>query len=78
MWSALSSSVSYHDRFTLYQQHLKAYHSKIKSVNYVSFCRVLIMLNSLLNPIIYFWRDKEMRRLVLPFFSRCITMNTSN
>ena len=49
-----------------------------KSVNYVSFCRLFIMLNSLLNPIIYFWRDKEMRRLVLPFLSRCITVNTSN
>ena len=48
------------------------------SVYFLSFCRVLIMLNSLLNPLIYFWRDKEMRKLVLPFFSRCITMNTSN
>ena len=48
------------------------------SVFFLSFCRVLIMLNSLLNPLIYFWRDKEMRKLVLPFFSRCITMNTSN
>ena len=45
-----------------------------KSVNYVSFCRVLIMLNSLLNPLICFWPDKEMRRLVLPFFSRCIQL----
>ena len=49
-----------------------------KSVYYMSFCRVLIMLNSLLNPLIYFWRDKEMRKLVLPFFSRCITVDTSN
>ena len=48
------------------------------SVYFVSFCRVLIMLNSLLNPLIYFWRDKEMRKLVLPFFSRCITVNPSN
>ena len=48
------------------------------SVSFVSFCRVLVMLNSLLNPLIYFWRDKEMRKLVLPFFSRCITVNPSN
>ena len=48
------------------------------SVSFVSFCRVLVMLNSLLNPPIYFWRDKEMRKLVLPFFSRCITMNPLN
>ena len=48
------------------------------SVSFVSFCRVLVMLNSLLNPLIYFWRDKEMRKLVLPFFSRCITMNPLN
>ena len=48
------------------------------SVYFVSFSRVLIMLNSLLNPLIYFWRDKEMRKLVLPFFSRCITVNPSN
>ena len=48
------------------------------SVSFVSFCRVLVMLNSLLNPLIYFWRDKEMRKLVLPFFSRCITVNPLN
>ena len=48
------------------------------SVSFVSFCRVLVMLNSLLNPLIYFWRDKEMRKIVLPFFSRCITVNPSN
>ena len=48
------------------------------SVYFVSFCRVLVMLDSLLNPLIYFWRDKEMRKLVLPFFSRCITVNPSN
>ena len=36
------------------------------SVYFVSFSRVLMMLNSLLNPMIYFWRDKEMRKLVLP------------
>ena len=48
------------------------------SVVFVSFCRVLIMLNSLLNPLVYFWRDKEMRRLVSPFFTRCITVNTTN
>ena len=48
------------------------------SVYFVSFCRVLIMLNSLLNPLIYFWRDKQMRKFVLPFFSRCITVNPSN
>ena len=48
------------------------------SVYFVSFCRVLTMLNSLLNPLIYFWRDKEMRKLVLPFFSRCVTVNTTN
>ena len=48
------------------------------SVYFVSFCGVLIMLNSLLNPLIYFWRDKEMGKLVLPFFSRCITVNPSN
>ena len=48
------------------------------SVSFVSFCRVLSMLNSLLNPLIYFWRDKEMRKVVLPFFSRCFTVNPSN
>ena len=48
------------------------------SVSFVSFCRVLVMLNSLLNPLIYFWRDKEMRKIVLPFFSRCIAVNPSN
>ena len=48
------------------------------SVSFVSFCRVLVMLNSLLNPLIYFWRDKEMRKIVLPFVSRCITVNPSN
>ena len=48
------------------------------SVCFVSFCGVLIMLNSLLNPLVYFWRDKEMRKLVLPFFSRFITVNPSN
>ena len=48
------------------------------SVSFVSFCRVLSMLNSLLNPLIYFWRDKEMRKIVLPFVSRCITVNPSN
>ena len=48
------------------------------SIYFVSFCRVFIMLNALLNPLIYFWRDKEMRRLALPVFSRCITMNPSN
>ena len=48
------------------------------SVYFVSFSRVLIMLNSLLNPLIYFWRDKEMRKLVLPFFSTYITVNPSN
>ena len=37
------------------------------SVYFESFCRVLIMLNSLLNPLIYFWRDKEMRKLVSPY-----------
>ena len=37
------------------------------SVYFSSFCRVLIMLNSLLNPLIYFWRDKEMRKLVSPY-----------
>ncbi|XP_029192107.2 lysophosphatidic acid receptor 3-like [Acropora millepora] len=47
------------------------------SVSFVSFCRVLVMLNSLLNPLIYFWRDKEMK-LVLPFFLRCITVNPLN
>ena len=48
------------------------------SIYFVSICRVIIMLNSLLNPLIYFWRDKEMRRLVLPFFSRFIRVNPSN
>ena len=48
------------------------------SVDFVSFSRVLVMLNSLLNPLIYFWRDKEMRKLVLPFFSRCITVSPFN
>ena len=48
------------------------------SVYFVSFSRVLIMLNSLLNPLIYFWRDKEIRKLVLPFFSRCITVSPFN
>ena len=48
------------------------------SVYFVSSSRVLIMLNSLLNPLIYFWRDKEMRKLVLPLFSRCITVSPFN
>ena len=48
------------------------------SVYFVSFCRVLIMLDSLLNPLIYFWRDKEMRKIVLPFFSRCVRVNPYN
>ena len=48
------------------------------SIYFVSFCRVIIMLNSLLNPLIYFWRDKEMRRLVLPSFPRCVRVNPSN
>ena len=52
--------------------------SLVNSVYFVSFGRVLTMLNSLLNPLIYFWRDKEMRKIVLPFFSRCITVNPSN
>ena len=50
----------------------------VNSVFFVSFCRVLVLLNSLLNPLIYFWRDKEIRKLVLPFFSRCITVNPFN
>ena len=37
------------------------------SVYFLSFSRVLMMLNSLLNPLIYFWRDKEMRKLVSPY-----------
>ncbi|XP_067038940.1 lysophosphatidic acid receptor 3-like [Acropora muricata] len=49
-----------------------------ESVYFVSFCRVLIMLDSLLNPLIYFWRDKEMSKIVLPFFSRFIRGNPSN
>ena len=52
--------------------------SLVNSVYFVSFCRMFAMLNSLLNPLIYFWRDKEMRRLVLPFYSRWITVNPSN
>ena len=52
--------------------------SFVTSIYFVSFYRVLIMLNSLLNPLIYFWRDKEMRKLVLPFFSRWITVSPSN
>ena len=52
--------------------------SLLNSVFFVSFGRVLTMLNSLLNPLIYFWRDKEMRKLVLSFFSTCITVNPSN
>ena len=48
------------------------------SIYFVSFSRVIIMLNALLNPLIYFWRNKEIRRLVLPFFSRCSKMNPSN
>ena len=40
----------------------------VTSVSFVSLCRVLVMLNSLLNPLIYFWRDKEMRKIVLPSF----------
>ena len=51
--------------------------SLVNSVYFVSFCRMFAMLNSLLNPLIYFWRDKEMR-LVLPFYSRWITVNPSN
>ena len=52
--------------------------SLVTSVYFVSFGRMLAMLNSLLNPLIYFWRDKEMRRLALPFYSRWITVNPSN
>ena len=52
--------------------------SLVTSVYFVSFGRVLTMLNSLLNPLIYFWRDKEMRKIVLPFFSRYVTANPSN
>ena len=37
------------------------------SVYFLSFSRVLMMLNSLLNPLIYFWRDKVMRKLVSPY-----------
>ena len=48
------------------------------SVYFVSFSRVFIMLNSLFNPLIYFWRDKQMRKLVSPFVLRCITVNPSN
>ena len=63
--------------FLLVSQVVKSL-SLVNSVSFVSFCRVFIMLNSLLNPLIYFWRDKEMRKLVLPFFSRCVTVNRSN
>ena len=49
-----------------------------ESVSFVSFCRMLSLLNSLFNPLIYFWRDKKMRKLVLPYFSRCITVSPSN
>ena len=49
-----------------------------KSASFESFCRVLSLLNSLFNPLIYFWRDKEMRKLVLPYFSTCITVVPSN
>ena len=50
----------------------------LESVSFVSFCRMLSLLNSLFNPLIYFWRDKEMRKLVLPYFSTCITVVPSN
>ena len=49
-----------------------------ESVSFVSFCRTLSLLNSLFNPLIYFWRDQKMRKLVLSFFSTCITVNPSN
>ena len=49
-----------------------------KSASFESFCRVLSLLNSLFNPLIYFWRDKEMRKLVLPYFSTRITVVPSN
>ena len=49
-----------------------------KSVSFVSFCRMLSLLNSLFNPLIYFWRDKEMRKLVLPYFSTYVTVIPSN
>ena len=52
--------------------------SLVSSVYFVNFGRVLTMLNSLLNPLIYFWRDKEIRKIVLPFFSRYVTENPSN
>ena len=47
-----------------------------KSDDIVGWSRLFTMLNSLLNPLIYFWRDKEMRKLVSNLFSRNSTVNT--
>ena len=47
-----------------------------KSDDIVGWSRLFTMLNSLLNPLIYFWRDKEMRKLVSSLFSRNSTVNT--
>ena len=46
-----------------------------KSDDIVGWSRLFTMLNSLLNPLIYFWRDKEMRKLVSSLFSRNSTVN---
>ena len=47
-----------------------------KSNDIVGWSRLFTMLNSLLNPLMYFWRDKEMRKLVSNLFSRNSTVNT--
>ena len=77
MWSALSFSLSYHHCFLFVPLGVRS-PSLVTSDYFVSFRRVLTMLNYLLNPLIYLWRDKEIRKIVLPFFSRFITENPSN
>ena len=46
-----------------------------KSEHFSDWARTFAMLNSLLNPLIYFWREKEMRNLALTFFTRNASVN---
>ena len=46
-----------------------------KSEHFSDWARMFAMLNSLLNPLIYFWRDKEMRTMVSKLFSRNASVN---
>ncbi|XP_068712389.1 lysophosphatidic acid receptor 3-like [Montipora foliosa] len=46
-----------------------------KSEHFSDWARMFATLNSLLNPLIYFWREKEMRNLALTFFTRNASVN---